>query len=314
MMDLVVQAPAISDANLSAIATLAGTREITPLAANRSPANSPTLSEAKPGAVNRNEALTEPSPGAETDRSLQAYRLIGVKSRNGIAEFCATAAIDHAFVPADLARARVRVIAMDMDSTLITIECIDEIADMHGIKPQVAAITAATMRGEIDFKESLTRRVALLAGLPVAALQRVYDERLRLSPGALRMLAGFKAVGARTLLVSGGFTFFTHRLQARLALDETASNSLEIADGRLTGRLVGAIVDAQEKAARLSALRQRLCRNDGIAVAIGDGANDLPMLKAADVSFAYHAKPIARARATYAIDYCGLDAVLNLFA
>ena len=280
MTDLVVQAPAIGDADLAAIVRLAGPQEVT--------------------------ALPDGAP--------HAWRLRDVATRAGIAEFCASAAIDHAFVAADLARARVRLVAMDMDSTLITIECIDEIADMQGIKPQVAAITAATMRGEIDFKESLTRRVALLAGLPVAALQRVYDERLQLSRGALRMLAGFTAVGARTLLVSGGFTFFTDRLQARLGLDETASNSLEIADGRLTGRLVGAIVGAQEKAARLGALRQRLCDGDGIAVAIGDGANDLPMLAAADFSVAYHAKPVVRAKATCAIDHCGLDAVLNLFA
>jgi phosphoserine phosphatase len=203
---------------------------------------------------------------------------------------------------------------MDMDSTLITIECIDEIADMQGIKPQVAAITASAMRGEIDFKESLTRRVALLAGLPVDALARVYAERLQLSPGAERMLAGFKAAGAKTLLVSGGFSFFTDRLRERLALDATASNTLEIVDGRLTGRVLGDIVGAQEKAASLAAMRERFAADGGIVVAIGDGANDLPMLKQADISVAYHAKPIVRAQTTYAIDHCGLDAVLNLFA
>lgn len=281
MMDLVIQAPAIGAADLSAIARLAGASDVTPLPADLHP---------------------------------QAYRLRHVATRTGIAELCASAGIDHAFVPADLTRARVRLVVTDMDSTLITIECIDEIADMQGIKPQVAAITGATMRGEIDFRESLVRRVALLAGLPVAALQRVYDERLRLSPGALRMLGGFKAVGATTMLVSGGFTFFTDRLQARLGLDETAANTLEIAGGRLTGRLSGPIVDAQEKAARLLTLRQRVCGDGGIAVAIGDGANDLPMLRAADVSIAYRAKPVVRAQATYAIDHCGLDAVLNLFA
>jgi phosphoserine phosphatase len=203
---------------------------------------------------------------------------------------------------------------MDMDSTLITIECVDEIADMMGIKREVAAITASAMRGEIDFRESLTRRVALLRGLDVAALQRVYDDRLELSSGAERLLAGMRAVGAQSLLVSGGFTFFTERLKARLGLDHTCANTLEIVDGRLTGRLVGPIVDAEAKAACFERLRSTLAADGGLAVAIGDGANDLPMLEAADVSVAYHAKPIVRARATYAIDCCGLDAVLNLFA
>ena len=145
---------------------------------------------------------------------------------------------------------------MDMDSTLITIECIDEIADFIGIKPQVSAITASAMRGEIDFRESLTRRVALLAGLNVATLQRVYDERLRLSPGAERMLAGFRRAGAKTLLVSGGFTFFTDRLKARLGLDHAVANTLEISDGKLTGRIEGTIVDAQAKAAAFARLGQ----------------------------------------------------------
>jgi phosphoserine phosphatase len=203
---------------------------------------------------------------------------------------------------------------MDMDSTLITIECIDEIADLQGIKPQVAAITARAMRGEIDFRASLTERVALLAGLPVAALERVYDERLRLSPGAERMIADVKAVGAKLLLVSGGFTFFTERLKHRLGLDFTLSNTLEFVDGKLTGRIAGDIVDASAKAAKLRQCAQALRGDDGIVVAIGDGANDLPMLALADVSIAYHAKPTVRAQATHAIDHCGLDAVLNLFA
>jgi phosphoserine phosphatase len=243
----------------------------------------------------------------------QAFRLTPVHSRDGVAEFCAEAGIDFAFVPDDQRLARVRLVALDMDSTLIGIECIDEIADLQGIKPRIAAMTQSAMRGEMDFRASLTRRLALLAGVEVAALSRVYDERLHLSPGAERMLAGFARAGARTLLVSGGFTFFTERLKSRLGLDYTLANTLEIAAGKLTGRLEGEIVDAEAKAEAFARLARELAGADGLTVAIGDGANDLPLLARASVSVAYHAKPAVRPAASYAIDHCGLDAILNLF-
>lgn len=252
----------------------------------------------------------EPLSRAQCD----AYRLREPTDHAGVAEACGAAGYDWALVPHARTLDRVRLVAMDMDSTLITIECVDEIAALRGIGEEVAAITAAAMRGEIDFRESLARRVALLAGMPVTDLARVYDERLRLSPGATRMLDAFRAAGARTLLVSGGFTFFTDRLKARLAFDFTLANVLEIVDGRLTGRIVGDIVDGEAKAARFAELASRHGGADGIAVAMGDGANDLPMLAAADVSIAYRAKPRVRAAAMHAIDHCGLDGVLNLFA
>jgi phosphoserine phosphatase len=243
-----------------------------------------------------------------------AYRLHEPDAIAGVEEACGAAGYDWAIVPKERSLARVRLVAMDMDSTLITIECIDEIAALRGIGDDVAAITAAAMRGEIDFRASLERRVGLLAGLPVADLARVYDERLQLSSGAQRLLDTCRRIGVKTLLVSGGFTFFTERLQSRLALDHSLANVLEIVDGRLTGRMLGDIVDANAKAARFAELADRYRGDDGIAVAIGDGANDLPMLARADVSVAYRAKPRVRAQAMHAIDHCGLDAVLNLFS
>lgn len=239
-----------------------------------------------------------------------AYRFSGAHDDYPLVDAAHAARCDVALVPRDRLRRQVGVVAMDMDSTLITIECIDEIADMKGIKPEVAAITASAMRGEIDFAASLTQRVALLAGLPVSDLERVYDERLCISPGAEHMLAGFKAAGAITVLVSGGFTFFTDRLKARLGLDVTLANTFEVDGDRLTGRIAGSIVDAAAKARRIRELRARY---GGLAVVIGDGANDLPMFVEADVSIAYRAKPVVRKAATHTIDFCGLDAALNLF-
>ena len=207
-----------------------------------------------------------------------------------------------------------KLVAMDMDSTLITIECIDEIADMQGLKPQVAAITEAAMRGELDFSASLKQRVALLEGLDASALQRVYDERLKLSPGAETMLAAVQKAGLKTLLVSGGFTFFTERLKERLGLDYTHANELEIVDGKLTGRVLGGIVDAEEKQRTV----ERVCAQMGItpaqAIVMGDGANDLKMMGIAGLSVAFRAKPVVRSQADVALNFVGLDGILNILS
>ncbi|MEW5967826.1 MAG: phosphoserine phosphatase SerB [Pseudomonadota bacterium] len=243
-----------------------------------------------------------------------AFRLVGADpaQRDAVAAYCEANRFDHGWVPAGRRIADFGLLVMDMDSTLITIECIDEIADMQGLKPQVAAITEAAMRGEIDFAESLRRRVALLEGLDQSALQRVYDERLQLSPGAETLLAAARAAGIQTLLVSGGFTFFTERLKPRLGLDHTAANTLEVADGKLTGRVLGSIVDAQGKADRLNQVRSELGLAKDQVIAMGDGANDLKMMAEAGVSIAYHAKPVVRAQASYAINRVGLEGVVPL--
>ncbi len=210
-----------------------------------------------------------------------------------------------------------KLIAFDMDSTLINIECVDEIADAAGRKAEVAAITEAAMRGEItDFKDSLRRRVALLEGVSVDHLEQVYRHRLQLNPGAAELVLACKAAGLKVLLVSGGFTYFAERLRDRLALDFARSNRLDIQDGRLTGRLIdqnwGDICDAAEKRRTLLEACDLIGCSPRQAIAMGDGANDLEMMGAAGLSVAYRAKPKVRLQAHVAIDMGGLDRLLEV--
>ena len=219
---------------------------------------------------------------------------------------------DLCFLSANLAD--IKVLSMDMDSTLINIECIDEIADFTGKKSAVAEITEATMRGEIkDFKESLRRRVALLEGISADSLEAVYRERLLPNPGAVELLAGAHQRGLHTLLVSGGFTFFTDKLRMQLGFKQSQANTLEIIDGKLTGKVIGEIVDGAAKAAYLDATCRELGCTKVNAIAMGDGANDLLMMNGSGISIAYQAKPIVKEKADAAFDHVGLDAALLLF-
>jgi phosphoserine phosphatase len=223
--------------------------------------------------------------------------------------------VDAEIVSPTLRLADFGLAAFDMDSTLITIECIDEIADYIGRKAEVAAITEAAMRGEItDYDESLRRRVALLEGLSQSTLQRVWDERVQLSPGADELIGAMKRAGLRVLVVSGGFTFFTERIRQRLGLDLARSNVLEVIDGKLTGRLVGPIINAQGKRRVVEQTCAMLGITPAQAIVVGDGANDLAMMAIAGMSVAYHAKPIVHSQTHHAVNHCGLDAILNYFS
>ena len=269
------------------------------------------------GGVLEREALAEVALLTRAAQTVElggnAWRLTGATQVAGIEQWCAGRRVDYAWVPEDRRLGDVRLVAMDMDSTLVTIESIDEMGDLLGIRDKVAAVTAQAMRGEIDYPESLRRRVALLAGLEEQSLERICEERMQLSPGAETLVRRCREAGIRTLLVSGGFSFFTAWLRDRLGIDAMLANELEIDRGRLTGRLVGGIIDGAAKAIRVHAEIAALDTTSDRVVAIGDGANDIPMMAAAGVSVAYRAKPIAREHATHTLDYSGLDGVLNLF-
>jgi len=274
-MNLVVQAPELQKAQVGEIARLAGTTRI--------------------------ETVSD-----------RAYRLRGAVRNDAVGGYCGQRRIDYAWMPEGRRFAGLKLLAMDMDSTLITIECIDELGDLAGKKTEIAAITARAMRGEIEYRESLLRRVAALAGLPEISLEKVYEERLKLTPGAEVLIAACKGHGVDLLLVSGGFTFFTERLKARLGIDHTISNVLEVRGGKLTGALVGEIVDADAKAAKFRQVMTASGAGKDQTLAIGDGANDLKMMKEAGISIAFRAKPLVQAQATCAINWSGLDAVVNL--
>ncbi len=245
--------------------------------------------------------------------AIGAYRLRNASRNDAIAPWCEARRVDHAFILEGRRFADLKLLAMDMDSTLITIECIDELGDLAGKKAEIAAITAQAMRGEIEYRDSLRRRVAALAGLDEESLNKIYEERLKLTPGAEKLLKACKDSRVKLLLVSGGFTFFTERLKQRLGIDHTISNVLEVKGGKLTGALVSDIVDADAKAAKFRAVAKSLNASKDQTVAIGDGANDLKMMHEAGISVAFRAKPLVRAQATCAINWSGLDGVLNLF-
>ncbi|TAN30193.1 MAG: phosphoserine phosphatase SerB [Castellaniella sp.] len=245
-----------------------------------------------------------------------AVRLLGVASdtQAEVMALAQAAHMDAAWLESIRRLADCKLLAMDMDSTLVNIECIDEIAAAVGRKAEVAAITEAAMRGELkDFSESLRRRVALLKGVPQSALEQVFTQRLRLNPGAEALIQAVQKHGIRVVLVSGGFTFFTERLRRGLMLDEAHANTLEIVDGVLTGRVLGEIVDGAVKARHVQAAAQTLGAVPEQIIVLGDGSNDLPMMALAHYSVAYRAKPVVRAQARFALDVSPLDAVLNWF-
>jgi phosphoserine phosphatase len=241
------------------------------------------------------------------------FRLRNAAPADELTELCAKSRLDFAFVPEDRRLADFRLLVTDMDSTLITIETIDELAGLVGKKDQVSEITTQAMRGEIPYDESLRRRVAMLKGMEESAIARLYRDSVKLTPGADKLVAAAKKAGLKILLVSGGFTHVTERLKAQLKLDYTRANTLKVAGGKLTGEIEGAIVNADVKREALIAVRDELKIGKEHIIAVGDGANDLKFMAEAGVSVAYHAKPVVNREAMHTIHYSGLDGVLHLF-
>ena len=262
---------------------------------------------------------TRLQPAAIKPQGVQAIRFEGVSAAraNEVPEAIHMGLhneqLDWAIVPAGRTLNDFKLVVFDMDSTLINIECIDELADFAGRKAEVSAITEAAMRGEMDYRESLQKRVGVLAGLNAQVLARVFSERLLLNTGARELLNALQNANIHTALLSGGFTYFTERLRIELGLDFATSNELEIVGGKLTGRVVGEIVDAQAKADKLRALTKEFGLTQDQVMAVGDGANDLLMMAAAGTSIAYHAKPATQAKAKHAINHGGLDSILTLY-
>ena len=255
-------------------------------------------------------------PAVVKPQGVQAIRFTGV-SAEIVPEAIRTALVnenlDWALVPANRTLDDFKLVVFDMDSTLINIECIDELADFAGRKSEVSEITEAAMRGEMDYRESLQKRVGVLAGLDARVLARVFSERLLLNPGARELLETLQNANIHTALLSGGFTYLTERLRIELGLDFATSNELEIVSGKLTGRVTGPIIDAQAKADKLCELAQEFGLSQDQIMAVGDGANDLLMMAAAGTSVAYHAKPTTQGKATHAINHSGLDGILTLY-
>ena len=255
-------------------------------------------------------------PGAVKPQAMQAVRFTDIDSQelsDALRQSLHNEQLDWAVVPAGRSLKDFKLVVFDMDSTLINIECIDELADFAGRKAEVSAITEAAMRGELDYRESLKKRVAILEGLNAQVLARVFSERLLLNPGARELLEALQAANIHTALLSGGFTYFTERLRIELGLDFATSNELGIVSGKLTGKVVGEIVDARAKADMLLSLSNEFGLTQDQVMAVGDGANDLLMMAAAGTSVAYHAKPATQAKATHAINHGGLDSILTLY-